>query len=184
MNPNNLPNWYVVYTKPRWEKKVAELLRQKGIENFCPLNRKLRQWHDRKKTILEPLFTSYVFVQATTEEHSKIRKINGIINFVSWLSKPAIVRPEEIIAIKNFLNHHSQITLEKIQVDINDTVRITHGPLMHQEGRVLEVLNHTIRIILPSLGYAMTARISREHVERTDYAFGEKTTFFPMNKAI
>ncbi|RYZ19047.1 MAG: antitermination protein NusG, partial [Chitinophagaceae bacterium] len=31
--------WYAIYTKPRWEKKVAELLTRKGIENYCPLNK-------------------------------------------------------------------------------------------------------------------------------------------------
>src|ERR1700759_2085013 len=55
-------NWYVVYTKPRWEKKVAKQLEQKKIEHYCPLNKVQRQWSDRKKIILEPLFSCYVFV--------------------------------------------------------------------------------------------------------------------------
>ena len=55
--------WFVVYTKSRCEKKVADLLTKKGIENYCPLNRVQKQWSDRKKIILAPLFTSYVFVR-------------------------------------------------------------------------------------------------------------------------
>ena len=50
--------WHAVYTKPRWEKKVAALLDAKGIEYYCPLNRVVKQWSDRKKTVLEPLFKS------------------------------------------------------------------------------------------------------------------------------
>ena len=49
--------WYAVYTRPKWEKKVAELLSRKRIENYCPLNKSIKQWSDRKKTIFEPLFT-------------------------------------------------------------------------------------------------------------------------------
>ncbi|HMJ47328.1 MAG TPA: transcription termination/antitermination NusG family protein, partial [Ferruginibacter sp.] len=53
--------WYVVYTRPRWEKKVAATLDERGVENYCPLNRVNRQWSDRKKVVLEPLFKGYVF---------------------------------------------------------------------------------------------------------------------------
>jgi hypothetical protein len=49
-------NWFAVYTKPRWEKKVAKILTTKGIENYCPLNKVQRQWSDRKKTILDHFF--------------------------------------------------------------------------------------------------------------------------------
>ena len=66
--------WYAVYTRPRWEKKVASLLTKKKIENFCPLNKVVRQWADRKKTVYEPLFTSYVFVNTSETEMLKSDK--------------------------------------------------------------------------------------------------------------
>ena len=66
-------SWYAVYTKPKWEKKVAELLARKGIEHYCPLNRVLKQWHDRKKWVEEPLLTSYVFVYVTPAEQAEVR---------------------------------------------------------------------------------------------------------------
>ena len=55
-------NWYVLYTKPKWEKKVAEQLQAMGIDCYCPLVMKERQWSDRKKKVEMPLFNSYVFV--------------------------------------------------------------------------------------------------------------------------
>src|SRR6476619_2013170 len=107
MAPNTVETkWYAVYTRPRWEKKVAEILSRKKIENYCPLNKLLRQWSDRKKIVFEPLFTSYVFVKAAEKEHSEIRKIDGIINFVYWINKPAIIRNEEIESIKEFLKEY------------------------------------------------------------------------------
>ena len=39
---------------------------------------------------------------------------------------------------------------------------------MQQEGTVLEVLGKTVRIALPSLGYYMTAEISKSHIEVVD----------------
>src|SRR5690349_5729084 len=137
MSNNN--QWFAVYTKPRWEKKVAALLTSRKIENYCPLNKVRRQWSDRKKTIEEPLFKSYVFVNIQDKDQLEVRKIDGVLNFVSWLSKPAVIRDEEIDTIKLFLNDHQNVYLEQVDVNLNDRVRILSGPLMTREGNVLEI---------------------------------------------
>src|SRR4029077_16112 len=95
--------WFAVYTRPRWEKKVAEILTRKKVENYCPLNKVLRQWSDRKKIVHEPLFTSYVFVRVSESEIMSLKRINGVTNLVYWLGKPAIIRDSEIETIKMFL---------------------------------------------------------------------------------
>lgn len=158
--------WYAVYTRPRWEKKVANLLNKKKIENFCPLNKVVRQWADRKKTVYEPLFASYVFVHADEKEMLRIRQTDGILNFVYWLGKPAVIHEEEIESIKNLLNNYCNVGVEKINVNINDHVKIVHGPLMSREGKVLEVMNNSIKVYLPSLGFALVAHVQRAHVEK------------------
>ena len=94
--------WYAVYTRPRWEKKVADLLVKKHIESYCPLNKIVRQWADRKKLVLEPLFTSYVFVHTTPQEQLAIKQTDGILNFVYWLGQPAVIRDEEIDAVVKY----------------------------------------------------------------------------------
>lgn len=157
--------WYAVYTRPRWEKKVAELLVKKKIESFCPLNRMERQWADRKKVVYEPLFTSYVFVYATEQEHLAIKQTDGIVNFVYWIGKPAVIRDIEIEAIRNFLYDHHNVVLEKTRVNINDEVTITNGPLMARGGIVVEVRTKSIRVLLPSLGYALIAEVNKQHVK-------------------
>jgi transcription antitermination factor NusG len=157
--------WYAVYTKSRCEKKVAQQLAQKGIEHYCPLNRVQKQWSDRKKIILEPLFNSYVFVRITPEEQLAVRQTNGILNFVYWLSKPAVIRNDEIEIIKQFLNEHSFVKLEKVKVNINDLARIIGGPFMEQEGQVVSIKNKTVKILLPSLGYLMYVEIETARIQ-------------------
>lgn len=162
---NTTPVWYAVYTKPRWEKKVAELLTRKKIENYCPLNKVVRQWHDRKKMIEEPLFTSYVFVCITAAEQLEVRKTDGVVNFVYWLGKPAVIRPNEIEAIRDFLEDHQNVQLEKTRVNPRDVVRVVRGPLMGQEGNVVEVYNQKAKVLLPSLGYCLVADLSKESLQ-------------------
>jgi transcription antitermination factor NusG len=157
--------WYAVYTKSRCEKKVAQLLEQKGIEHYCPLNKVQKQWSDRKKMIWEPLFKSYVFVRISSEEHVAVCQTHGILNFVYWLSKPAVIRNEEIEIIKQFLNEHASVRLEKVAVDINDMVRVVAGPFMEQEGQIVSIKNKTVKIILPSLGYLMYVEIETANVD-------------------
>ena len=159
-------NWYAVYTRPHWEKKISSLLSKKEIENYCPVNRVIRQWKDRKKMIFEPLFTSYVFVHLAENDMWRVRATEGVLNLVHWLNKPAIIREEEIEAIKNFLSDYESVRLEKTRVNPNDHVRIIDGPLMSMQGNVLEVSKKSVRVLLPSLGYQMVAELDIDNVEK------------------
>lgn len=159
------PLWYAVYTKPKWEKKVAALLSQKGIENYCPLNKVIKQWHDRKKWVEEPLFTSYVFARLTATEIAEVKKTSGVLNFVYWLGKPAVIREEEIQIIKDFLSRHKGVRLEKSRIQMEDKVQIVEGALRHQEGIVVAVQHKTVKVLLPSLGHALIAQVEKNSVE-------------------
>lgn len=150
-------NWYAIYTRARWEKKVADRLLKDGIESYCPLNKVVRQWSDRKKVVEEPLFKSYVFVRVTSRQQSLVREVDGVVNFVYWLGNPAIIRDSEIELIKRFLNEYVNVRLEKTAVNLNDRIKILNGPFMEQEARVIAVNNRSVRAIIPSLGYVMTA---------------------------
>ena len=59
--------WYAIYTKPRWEKKLAEKLEEKRIDHYLPMVKTLKLWSDRKKWVNEPLFKSYIFVHVTQD---------------------------------------------------------------------------------------------------------------------
>jgi len=98
-----LRKWHVVYTKPKWEKKVDLNFAQKGIESWCPTQKKERQWSDRKKIIEEPLFKSYVFVKATKEEYNNVLSTMGVVRFLYFEKKPAIIRDNEIELIRKYL---------------------------------------------------------------------------------
>jgi transcription antitermination factor NusG len=157
--------WYAVYTKPRWEKKVAAALTTVQVENYCPLNRVVKQWSDRKKMVYEPLFTSYVFVRIDEKQNAEIREINGILNFVHWLGRPAVIRDVEIQLMMQFLDTHSNVRVECQSMQIRDTIRITGGPLMNRHGKVLMVNSNTVKVELHSLGCIMYAELKKANVE-------------------
>jgi transcription antitermination factor NusG len=162
--------WLAVYTRPRWEKKVTQLLTQKGIETYCPLNKVRRKWSDRVKIVEEPLFKSYVFVKVTDEDRNGVRTTNGAINFVYWNGKPAVIKEKEIIAIKQFLDEYENVEAKPIDIKKNQRVRITGGTLMDHEGKVLEVKRKIVKVAIDSLGYILIAQV-------------EKSKLSPLQKA-
>lgn len=153
--------WLAVYTRPRWEKKVNQLLAEKGLESYCPLNKVRRKWSDRVKIVEEPLFKSYVFVKVTDEDRSAVRMTNGAVNFVYWNGKPAVIREKEINAIKRFLNEYENVEARKVELSVNQRVRITNGTFMDQEGKVLDVRHKMAKVAIDSLGYILVAYIDR-----------------------
>ena len=157
--------WHAVYTRARWEKKVSDILTRRKIENYCPVNKVVRQWSDRKKVVYEPLFTSYVFVRVAEKELIPLKQTGGVINLVYWLRKPAIIRDTEIEVIRHFLDEYPAVKLERTSVSVNDTVRIVGGPLIEREGHVVAVKSKTVKVILPSLGYSMVAEVETANVE-------------------
>ena len=159
--------WYAIYTKPRWEKKVAELLTGKQIENYCPLQKVEKRWSDRKKVILEPLFKSYVFVRIHSKGQIPVLETDGVVSFITFLGKPALVRDEEIEIIRQFLRDYQNIEVEKIDLNVNDQVKIISGPLMEHTGSVLEVSQKLVKVLLPSLGFALVA-IDRSNLEKDE----------------
>ncbi len=144
-------NWYVLYTKSRQEKKVAEQLLEMGYEVFCPCIKKVKQWSDRKKIIEEPLFRSYVFIR--TEEHKREKSFDayGVVRYLFWLQKPAIVKDEEINAIRDLLGEFDHSEIEVIQLEKEDRVRIKSGPMIDKEGIVQKVDQNFVEVLIEAL---------------------------------
>jgi transcription antitermination factor NusG len=158
-------NWYVLYTKPRWEKKVFKSLDKKGVEAYCPLNKVRRKWTDRIKTIEEPLFKSYVFVYVEATEMTEVRYVDGVLNYVYWNGKPAIVKDEEIIEIRKFLSEYDDVSVSSIDIKPADQVMLNTGVMMGATGRVIRVLgNNTVEVRIDSLGFVLTAKFEKKSV--------------------
>jgi transcription antitermination factor NusG len=162
--PDDKRKWYVVYTKPRWEKKVYRLFEERGIGAYCPLNRVRKKWSDRVKWVEEPLFKSYVFVNVAEEELTEIRLVNGVVNFVYWLGKPAVVKEREIEVIRKFLNEYDEIRVEPVELKKDTKVTIRKGALMDKEAKVMKVLNNRVQVVIESIGFALVAVVDKSNI--------------------
>ena len=156
--------WYAVYTKPRWEKKVFRLLQEQGVESYCPLNKVHRKWSDRMKVVEEPLFKSYVFVRVLEEEKTPVRMVSGVVNFVYWLGKPAIIKDKEIETIKRFLNEYDNVEVKQIPMEEGKEIVVQGGIFLGKKGVIKRVLNKKVEVIIESIGFTLTAYIEKSKI--------------------
>ncbi len=162
---NDEKKWYVIYTRPRWEKKVASLLQAKAIEHYCPLNRVMKQWSDRKKIVFEPLFKGYIFVKVRDSVKWDIKGIEGVINFVYWLGKPAQVKEEEINTIKKFLQEFDSVEIKNKDLIISTKVLVKQGVLMNFRGIVVQLKGNKAIVNIESMGLELSAVFDKKNLQ-------------------
>ena len=150
-------NWYAVYTRPQREKKVASILTKRGIKNYLAVNNIIGPNAGNKKTSKETLFSCYVFIYISEAEIILVKDIPGMVNFVYWMAKPAIIQREEIEAVRELTSGYNNIRIEKSSVNTSDTIRIIDEPVISFSENSASVKFQTLKIILPSLGYTMIA---------------------------
>ena len=147
--------WFVLYTKPNFEIKVAEGINLLGINAYCPVYTKIKQYSDRKKKVQKPLLPSYVLVKLLDEDRPKVFDIRGAVRYLFWLGKPAEVREEEIEMLKsNLKGSYDDALISKLSKGKEYT--IPSGPLKGQTGTVLDIVKNKLRLELPSLGLYVT----------------------------
>lgn len=149
--------WYAVYVRSRSEKKVLADLAATGIEAYLPLQRKLRQWSDRKKWVEMPLISGYVFVHIAKSDYEKVLKCDFAVCYVHFEGKAAIIRDEDIDLLKRMLGQSElelEATTEKLQP--GQMVEVISGPLCGTIGELVEYRGkNRVALRIPPLGYTV-----------------------------
>lgn len=131
--------WRVFYTASRSEKKCEERLQQRYIDVFLPKYEVVRQWKDRKKKVLEPLFRNYIFAQVNEKERLQVLETPGIVRCVFFNGKSAEIANEEIEKLKITQNDSKRLSLLGHWVPpIGERVEVVEGPLKGLRGEVIE----------------------------------------------
>jgi transcriptional antiterminator RfaH len=157
--------WHVVYTFPNAERKVKEKLESIGIHSFLPMHQVVRDWSDRKKKLIVPLFPNYIFLKAPPDRRHDVFSIKEIIRYVSFGGKPATIDESVIDSLQNLIKQNWPMSIQSIAM-AGTPVKITEGPFMGTEG-VLVRSNGGSRLIVQihSLQREVVVNISSTEVE-------------------
>jgi len=163
-------NWYAIFTKPRSEKKVHQRMLDENIDAFLPMVKTVRQWSDRKKTIEVPLISSYIFVNMPEKDLYKTLPIQGTVNVLKHLGKPAKIKNVEIenLRILSGSGENHQIS-SGINVTSGDDVEVINGPFMGLIATCLrEGKNHRVIVKIDSLGSCFNVNIPLSFLRKID----------------
>ena len=149
--------WFVVYTRPQQELKVASQLSAMGITNYCPTIILIKQYSDRKKKVIKPLLSSYVMVELEENHRNKVFACNGIVRYLFFLGKPEVVPANQINLMQDHLNgvyNDFKVTA----LGVGDSHTITEGPFSGISGKVVETNNTKVKLEFVSLGMRITLK--------------------------
>lgn len=134
---NTVPSathWYCVHTKPRAEARALEHLQRQQFECLLPRIRRPAPAArlPRQKTVVEPLFPRYLFLQADPSSQSlaPIRSTCGVIGLVRFGGRPAQVGKAIIARLRQDAGIDGVIEPAPIMFQPGDVVRITEGPFL------------------------------------------------------
>lgn len=97
---------------------------------------------------------------------NQLRAVFGVVNFVYWLGKPAVIQNAEIELIKVFVSDHYNIKLERASLSVHDTVKVIDGPFVEMEGKIISLRKKFVKVLIPSLRFFMTAEIEIENLAK------------------
>lgn len=137
MHSDTNKNWFAVMVKPRFERTVSNLLREKGQEEFLPLLPQAREWSDRVKTLMLPMFPRYVFCRFAFDRRVPILNTPGVTQIVGFGGKPCPIPDEEIASLQRLV----ESPIQPIPCDYlpaGEAVLVKRGPLAGLEGVLVE----------------------------------------------
>lgn len=158
--------WFVLFTRPKYEKKIAQEISLMNYENYLPLRTTFRKWSDRIKKIEEPLFPNYLFVKTSMHEKYKVLSADGVVRFVSFEGSPVPVSEAEIASIKKIESTDQDISFEQFS-RIGEKVRVIHGAFTGLEGELIRMpKGPRLLIKLRVINYAISVEIQSQFVQK------------------
>lgn len=161
--------WYAIYTLSRSEKKLAKELDKKGIENFLPLLPLKKQWSDRTKTVLEPVFPSYVFVKMNLKsEKIRVLQTSGAHHILSLNGSPLPIPEEEIELVKIFVRdfpEHLRVQSEE-KLEPGNKVLITRGSFKGYRAIVVRKISSvSVKVNISGIQSSISVDLDPDSIE-------------------
>ncbi|HEY4324107.1 MAG TPA: UpxY family transcription antiterminator [Mucilaginibacter sp.] len=159
--------WYPVCTNPRAEKKACLALTCKGIENYLPLNRKLKQWSDRKKWVEEPFIKSYLFVKIKEFEQAEVLMTKGISRFIYFSGKIASMPDRQINDLKLLMASPYELEITEDDLQPGEKIVIKAGLLKGLTGEIISYHSQKqLALRLENLGYSIIVHVAASFIGR------------------
>lgn len=165
MKTENKEKWYVVRTKFKCEKYVAENLEKKGVQSYLPLLTKVKHYKSKKKIYEVPLINCFVFVKITPNQFTKVLQTEYVFSFLEIGGIKSIVRDWEIELMQQVVGDFENVIVSDVSYELGQEMEIVSGHLTGVKGIVIEKRGkHSIILNVSSIGMQMAIEIDKKHL--------------------
>ncbi|MFC1633550.1 transcription termination/antitermination protein NusG [Planctomycetota bacterium] len=127
--------WWLAYTKPRFEKAFAWDMLSRGIGYFLPMREKKIFSGGRKRCVMLPLFTSYVFFCGLEHDRYTAMTTNRLCYTMEIADQDCII--EELVRIEKALSSKA-IVDSYPRLPVGSHCKVISGPMTNTEGVIIE----------------------------------------------
>lgn len=152
--------WYVVRTRSRQEKALAEDLAARAIRFFLPLARTVRYYGRRKVRTLLPLFPGYLFMAGEREDCYTAERTGHVAQVLDVSDQESLCA--ELGCIAQVL-HEDGLLMPCPPLVRGTVVEVSSGPFKGVRGRVdVGVRDNRLVLHVDLVGKAAVLEIDRD----------------------
>lgn len=173
VNEDLEPKWYVVHTYSGYENKVKtdleKTVKNRELEDFffdivVPMEEQIEIKDGKRKVNLKKVFPGYVLIKMIVTEESWyiVRNTRGVTGFVGSGTDPIPLTEDEIRSMG-----FEEVPIN-IDYDVNDSVRVTNGPLENFIGTVQEINKekHKVKVLVSMFGRETPVELEFSQVQK------------------
>ncbi|MDH3648540.1 MAG: UpxY family transcription antiterminator [Saprospiraceae bacterium] len=156
------PKWFAIYTRFKSEKEVVRLLSRKGIEAYLPLNRVVREYTRKRKTLELPLINCYVFVRITKSQYVDVLETNHVLKFIRFANNIISIPQPEIDLLKRICRDRMDIEVATGLLSSGQSVEIISGNLTGIKGKLINQIGKNFLVELDYIGFGLQLEVDEK----------------------
>lgn len=131
----NESTWWLLHTKPRQEKKLAEQLTRFGISHYLPATKHKALTRGRTRITWSPLFSGYFFLRGTLDQRLRALKTNRLVTTHRVDDGEGL--QARLWDLADLIEKGAPLTAEA-RLATGRRVRVKSGPFQNMEGTVIK----------------------------------------------
>ena len=152
--------WFAIYTPYKREKLVCRQLQKKGVTAYLPVQRLVRRYTRKMRTVELPLISCYVFVKIIKPDYIKVLETEQVMGFVKFSGNLIAIPEAEMELMKRILGEGIEVNVEKQAFHQGDMVEVISGNLLGLRGKLCSIQGKKQMLVdLEFLGYTLQMTI-------------------------
>lgn len=157
------PRWFVCHTRPRCEKKFAELVAREKFDHYLPLVESVRRYGTQTKVFTKPLFPGYVFSRIEPERKDRVYQQDLLVRAIPVENEAQFL--QQLADVKAVCASGLEAVLHPL-LRKGSRVRVVGGPLHGLEGYVDNPANpQGIVVSVDVLQQGLLVRLAVQHLQ-------------------